>query len=154
LMLTLESTAKTDDVTGLPNERAWEEEVPRELARARRQRGPLSVAIVDLGGLELSPDGKPSSAEARVLRDAAGAWRKALRPGDFLAHRRPGRFAVLLPDLDAGEAEAAVERMRAVAPGGRECRIAVATWNGFELPAALVARAEAGVRAGAMPPAA
>jgi GGDEF domain-containing protein len=143
LLLKLESVVKVDPLTGLPNERAWEEEVPRELSRARRQGFALSVVILDLGEFELSPEGQLGSDDKRVLQDAADRWRTDLGPSDFLAHRDPpGRFSVLLPDVDAEDAEATALRLQAGAPAKRQCTVAVATWNGLELPAALVERAE------------
>jgi GGDEF domain-containing protein len=142
LLLRLENVVKVDDVTGLPNERAWEEEVPRELSRARRQGTPLSVVILDLGDFEVSPEDELSGKDRTLLRTTAERWLAELGPSDFLAHRTPGRFSALFPNLGAEEAEAAALRLRAHAPEGRPCTVAVATWNGFELPAQLVARAE------------
>ena len=143
LMLKLESVVKVDDATGLPNERAWEEEVPRELSRARRQGSPLSVVILDLGDFDLSAEGELGAGDRSFLRAAADRWRAELGPGDFLAHRDPpGRFAALFPNVGADEAEGISLRLRAAAPDGRPCNIAIATWNGVELPAALVGRAE------------
>jgi GGDEF domain-containing protein len=149
LLLRLETVVKVDDVTGLPNERAWEEEVPRELSRARRQGTPLSVVLLDLGEFELAPEGTVGGRDAHLLRSAADRWRGEIGPSDFLAHRDPpGRFGLLLPNIGAGDAEAAADRLRALAPDGRECTIAVATWNGLELPAALVERAEMQIELG------
>jgi len=142
LLLRLETVVKADDVTGLPNERAWEEEVPREISRARRQQEPLSVVILDLGEFELSADGELAAGDKRVLRDAAGRFRGALAPSDFLAHRGPGRFGLLLPNVGADDAQGVALRLQALAPDARSCTIAVATWNGLELPAQLVDRAE------------
>jgi diguanylate cyclase (GGDEF)-like protein len=142
LLLKLENVVKRDEVTGLPNERAWEEEVPRELSRARRQGAALSVIIVDLGDFELSPDGELSEADRRLLRTAAERFKSELGPTDFLAHRSPGRFSALFPNLGAEDAEETALRLRALAPDGRECTVAVASWNGLELPAQLVGRAE------------
>jgi GGDEF domain-containing protein len=143
LLLKLESVVKVDPATGLPNERAWEEEVPRELSRARRQGAALSVVILDLGDFELTPDGKLGTSDRRLLRDAADSWRAELGPSDFLAHRDPpGRFSVLMPNVGAEDAEAAALRLQAVSPPKRVCTVAVATWDGIELPAALVERAE------------
>src|SRR5215212_3993031 len=48
LLSRLESIARTDDLTGLPNRRAWEEELPRELLRSKREDRPLCVAMIDL----------------------------------------------------------------------------------------------------------
>ena len=143
LLLKLETVVKVDDVTGLPNERAWEEEVPRELSRARRQGTPLSVVILDLGEFELDSEGALRSADRQLLRAAADRWRGEIASSDFLAHRDPpGRFAALLPNVGAEDAENAARRLRAQAPEGRQCNVAIATWTGLELPAALVGRAE------------
>jgi diguanylate cyclase (GGDEF)-like protein len=143
LLLRLETVVKTDEVTGLPNERAWEEEVPRELSRARRQGTPLSVVIMDLGDFELSPDDQLGHRDKDFLGSAADRWRAEIGPSDFLAHRDPpGRFSILFPNLGSAEAADAALRMQAAAPAGRECVVAVATWNGVDLPAALVGRAE------------
>jgi GGDEF domain-containing protein len=144
LLLRLETVVKVDDTTGLPNERAWEEEVPRELSRARRQGSPLSVVLLDLGEFELTPEGTVGRRDAQLLRSAADRWRGELGSRDFLAHRDPpGRFALLLPNVAVDGAQTAANRMRALAPEGRECAIAVVTWDGLELPAALVERAAA-----------
>jgi GGDEF domain-containing protein len=143
LLLRLETVVKVDDATGLPNERAWEEEVPRELSRARREGTPLSVVLLDLGDFELSPEGVVGSRDRQLLRDTADRWRKELGPSDFLAHRDPpGRFGALFPHMGAEDAEAIAARLRELAPQNRDCDVAVATWNGIELPAALVQRAE------------
>jgi GGDEF domain-containing protein len=143
LILKLESQVDKDDpVTGLPNERAWEEEVPRELSRARRQGTALSVVIVNLGDFEPAPDGDLGSDDKRFLKSAADRFRKLVGPSDFLAHRSAGRFAALFPNVGSEEAEEKATEFRMAAPEGRDCTVAVATWNGVELPAALVARAE------------
>jgi GGDEF domain-containing protein len=142
LLLKLESVVKIDDVTGLPNERAWEEEVPREVSQARRSESPLTVVILDVGDFELGPEGEVSRDDRRLLRQTADALRAEVGPSDFLAHRRPGRFAALFPNLSPEDGEAAALRMRERVPEGREATVAVATWNGLELPAQLVGRAE------------
>jgi GGDEF domain-containing protein len=40
--------ARIDGLTGIPNRRAWDEETPRSIERARRSGGPLSLAMIDL----------------------------------------------------------------------------------------------------------
>jgi PleD family two-component response regulator len=37
-----------DDLTGLPNRRAWAADLPRAIERARRDGAPLSIAMLDL----------------------------------------------------------------------------------------------------------
>lgn len=143
LLLKLDAVVKVDDVTGLPNERAWEEEVSREIANARRQDTTLSVVILDLGEFELTSDGTVGARDAQLLRSAADAWRRHLSPTDFLARRDlPGRFSALLPGAGTAAAEERARELRAATPAGRRCMVAAATWTGIELPAALVERAE------------
>jgi GGDEF domain-containing protein len=143
LLLQLENVVKVDESTGLANARAWEEEVSRELSRARREGGQLSVVLLDLGEFETTMEGTVGRRDRQLLRSAADGWREVLGPGDFLAHRDPpGRFGALFPNVGAQEAETIAERLRSLAPDRRDCIVAVATWNGIELPAALVQRAE------------
>lgn len=143
LLLQLDAVVKVDDATELPNERAWEEEVSRELSNARRQGSELSVVVLDVGDFEPTPDGALGARDRQLLRATADAWRRELSPSDFLAHRdKPGRFAALLPNAGPEQAAAVAQRLRSAAPGDRPCAVAAATWNGVELPAALVGRAE------------
>jgi len=48
LVSRLEGLARTDPLTGVPNRRVWEEELPRELERARRTGAGLCLAMIDL----------------------------------------------------------------------------------------------------------
>jgi diguanylate cyclase (GGDEF)-like protein len=43
-----EAMGMTDSLTGLPNGRAWDEGLRKELARAKRGSHDVSVALVDL----------------------------------------------------------------------------------------------------------
>ncbi|GAA3303385.1 hypothetical protein GCM10020218_100740 [Dactylosporangium vinaceum] len=40
--------ARQDELTGLPNRRAWNDEIPRALENARRDDVPVSIAMIDL----------------------------------------------------------------------------------------------------------
>ncbi len=46
----LESLALTDSLTGLPNYRAWQDGLEREMSRAVRHDEPLCLAMIDLDG--------------------------------------------------------------------------------------------------------
>lgn len=48
LLETVQAMAHTDQLTGLPNRRAWDDELRRELARARRNDASLAVAMIDV----------------------------------------------------------------------------------------------------------
>lgn len=142
LVLRLESTAKIDELTGLSNRHAFQEELPREVSRARRAQTALSVALLDVGEFEMGSDGEFRAADRRLLRNLGDRLRRLVGPGDFLAALEPGRFGVVFPGVGAEDARAAAEKLRGAAPPERQAHVAVSTWDGFELPAALVARAD------------
>jgi len=143
LLARLDSMARTDDLTGLPNRRAWYEELPRELARARRSDSPICVAMLDLDRFKDYNDRLGHLAGDRLLKVAAGAWREALRETDRLARYGGEEFSVVLPDCEAVDALILVERLRSVTPGGETCSAGLAEWDGAETPESLVQRADA-----------
>jgi diguanylate cyclase (GGDEF)-like protein len=143
LMVRLESMARTDDLTGLPNRRAWDEELPREVLRARRERAPLCVAMVDLDHFKEYNDEHGHQAGDRLLKEAAAAWGVELRGTDFMARYGGEEFALSLPQCTPEEALSVVERLRAATPEGETCSAGVACWDGHESAAALLGRADA-----------
>jgi diguanylate cyclase (GGDEF)-like protein len=143
LLRRLESMARTDDLTGLPNRRAWEEELPRELARATRGEQPVSVAMLDLDRFKGFNDDHGHQAGDRLLKEAAGAWREALRDTDLLARYGGEEFSVILADCALADARELVERLRAHTPEGVTCSAGIAEWDREETPDSLVGRADA-----------
>lgn len=142
LLARLSRQSMTDDLTGLPNRRAWEQELPRELARAARTASPFSIALLDLDRFKDFNDREGHQAGDELLRIAARAWAGTLRTGDMLARYGGEELAVLLPDCDTMPAFAVAERMRRATPRGQTCSIGVATWDGTESAADLVGRAD------------
>jgi diguanylate cyclase (GGDEF)-like protein len=138
----LEAMARTEELTGLPNRRAWEETLPRELARARRNGRPLCVVLLDLDHFKLYNDSHGHLAGDALLRSAAKAWRVALRTSDFIARFGGDEFAALLPDCSLEQAATLVERLRAASPAGHTCSAGVAQWDPEESAAALLRRAD------------
>jgi diguanylate cyclase (GGDEF)-like protein/PAS domain S-box-containing protein len=142
LLKRLARMARTDDLTGLPNRRAWDREVGRELARSRRDGRPLSVAMIDLDMFKAYNDRLGHQAGDRLLKEAAVSWSEALRDTDTLARYGGEEFALILPDCPSAEAMTLVERLRSGTPGGQSCSAGVATWDGREGIDALVGRAD------------
>ena len=77
LVAKLQSTARTDPLTGLPNRRVWDEDLERELARARRHGGSLCLAMLDLDRFKAFNDHHGHQAGDQLL--AATAWPGARR---------------------------------------------------------------------------
>jgi diguanylate cyclase (GGDEF)-like protein len=139
----LEHMARTDSLTGLPNRRHWEQQLPRELARSWRDEQPVCVAILDLDHFKEYNDQRGHQAGDRLLREAGAAWREALRPYDILARFGGEEFSVILPGCAMEDGFALVERLRAETPDGESCSAGIAKWDGDEPPDALVGRADA-----------
>jgi diguanylate cyclase (GGDEF)-like protein/PAS domain S-box-containing protein len=143
LLGTLQATARTDPLTGLPNRRVWDEDVARELARARRHGGTLCLAMLDLDRFKAFNDHHGHQAGDRLLAAAAAAWRPVLRATDTLARYGGEEFAVLLPHSDHDAARTVVERLLASVPLGQTASAGIAQWDGVEPAEALLARADA-----------
>ena len=141
LVSRLEGLARTDPLTGVPNRRVWEEELPRELDRARRMGTGLCLAMIDLDDFKSYNDRFGHQAGDQVLKEAAGAWRAEVRSTDLLARYGGEEFAVLLPDCGLDSAMEIAERLRA-APPECTCSIGVAAWDRREAATELVARAD------------
>jgi diguanylate cyclase (GGDEF)-like protein len=133
--------ARTDGLTGVANRRAWDEELPRELARAARSGQPVCVALLDLDHFKAYNDEHGHQAGDRLLKAAAAAWQGRLRKTDLLARYGGEEFAILLPDCALENAMEIAERLRTAQPEGT-CSIGVADWDGREDVAQLVARAD------------
>jgi diguanylate cyclase (GGDEF)-like protein len=133
--------ARTDSLTGVANRRGWDEELPRELARAARSGQPMCVALLDLDHFKHYNDEHGHLAGDRLLKAAAAAWEHRLRKTDLLARYGGEEFAILLPDCDLGAAMEIAERLRTAQPEGT-CSIGVADWDGRQDGDALLARAD------------
>jgi diguanylate cyclase (GGDEF)-like protein len=142
LLAKLHEVARTDALTRVANRRAWDEQLPRELARAKRSSEPLSIAIIDLDHFKAFNDDRGHQAGDELLKAAAAAWAGLVREGDFLARYGGEEFAVILPACPASEIREVTERLRGAVPENQTCSVGVATWNGSEPGEELVGRAD------------
>jgi diguanylate cyclase (GGDEF)-like protein/PAS domain S-box-containing protein len=138
----LNSLARTDELTGLQNRRAWGEELSRELARAAREREPLCVAMLDLDGFKAYNDLHGHQAGDELLRAVACSWRGHLRVTDVLARHGGEEFAVAFPAWPLDVAVVVVERLRTDIPAGQTCSAGLVAWDGKESAEELVGRAD------------
>jgi diguanylate cyclase (GGDEF)-like protein len=142
-MASAAAIALTDPLTGLANRRAWEEELRREVARARRNSQRLALVMLDLDHFKQLNDTQGHQAGDTVLAEAAASWRTAVRTTDFLARYGGDEFAMLLPDCPDEYGETVLERVRTAIPPGFTCSAGIAYWNGNETAESLLARADA-----------
>jgi diguanylate cyclase (GGDEF)-like protein len=142
LLARLEAVARTDDLTGLANRRAWDEELPRQLARSARENQPLCVAMLDLDRFKEFNDENGHQAGDRLLKEVTASWKETLRPSDLLARYGGEEFILLLPNCPIELGLDVVERLRAQTPTTQTCSAGIAVWDGEEAPERLVARAD------------
>jgi diguanylate cyclase (GGDEF)-like protein/PAS domain S-box-containing protein len=142
LLAGVERVAATDPLTGLANRRAWDQELPRELARARREGRPVSVALLDLDRFKAYNDEHGHPAGDALLRRCANAWRAQLRGSDLLARYGGEEFGVVLPDCGLDAAHDVLDALRAVMPDAQTCSVGLVCSDGTDDVQELVARAD------------
>src|SRR3954452_16083912 len=133
--------ALTDSLTGLVTRRVFEEELPRELARARRSDTPLSIAIVDLDHMSAFNMLRGEGEGDRLVKETGSRWRSELREVDSLARLDGVEFALVLPGCGLGEAVEVLDRVRGATPRGQTASAGVARWDGEEPAELLMLRA-------------
>ena len=138
----LAALARNDALTGIPNRRAWDLDLVREMARARRSGVPLNVAVLDVDHFKRFNDEHGHQAGDLLLKAAAASWKSQLREGDMLARYGGEEFAALLAGCSLAEAAAILERVRAVTPLGATVSVGAVQWDGEESPEQLIGRAD------------
>jgi diguanylate cyclase (GGDEF)-like protein len=142
VMGALDKMAHEDGLTGITNRRGLDDGLAIELARARRSGETLTAVMLDLDHFKRYNDRRGHGAGDRLLRGAAQAWRRQLRPTDLLARYGGEEFTLVLPSCDAEAACQLVERLRPLVPERQTFSAGVATWDEHESPEQLVGRAD------------
>jgi len=135
----LEVAASSDELTSLPSRAAWDERLPQELTRARREAWQVSVALLAIEGLDDVRNGEGAGAVDAVLRETAFTWAQQLRGTDVLARYDDAAFATAFPGCSLGAALQLADRLRLLAEG-LTVSVGVACWDGAESHDALMAR--------------
>jgi diguanylate cyclase (GGDEF)-like protein len=149
----LADASRRDALTRLPNRRAFDEELAREVARAARTGAAVAMVVLDVDRFKAVNDTHGHAAGDAVLKAVAARAASVVRAGDLLARVGGEEFGILLPGADLARAAEAAERIRAalaaapVEAAGRALSVTVslgcAALAAGEAPEALVARADA-----------
>ena len=108
----LAAQATTDPLTGLANQRAFQERLRGEAERARRHGRNLGLALIDLDGFKFVNDTWGHQAGDDVLVTVARRAASTVRAGELIARLGGDELALLLPESDADGTYAAAERIR------------------------------------------
>jgi len=138
----VQALALTDSLTGLVTRRVFEEELPREIARARRADSPLSIAWLDLDNMGAFNTLRGDGEGDRLIKETAARWRNELRDVDSVARLDGVEFALILPSCGLSEAVEVLDRVRGATPRGQTASAGVARWDGEEPAELLMLRAQ------------
>ncbi|HYV42808.1 MAG TPA: GGDEF domain-containing protein [Thermoanaerobaculia bacterium] len=105
------AAARVDSLTQVSNRRAFSELAEAEIERMSRYGGRFTVAYLDLDDFKQVNDRFGHETGDRVLVLAAQAIRKSLRANDIVARVGGDEFIVLLPQTDARDAEAVLQKL-------------------------------------------
>ena len=142
LMERLTNQAGTDELTGLPNRRAWYEQLERALASARRNREPLSVVILDLDGFKEINDLRGHAAGDLLLKTVSECWTRELRSTDLLGRIGGDEFGVIVEQTAKAGVLEMIARLDHAIAGHHHASVGLAVWDGKEEAITLVARAD------------
>jgi diguanylate cyclase (GGDEF)-like protein len=97
---TLRRHALSDPVTGVANRRSLLVRADYEIARHQRAGHSFALVMLDLDGFKALNDRFGHAAGDDLLRDVAGALRRAMRAQDTVARFGGDEFCVLAPETD------------------------------------------------------
>ena len=96
----LRRDALSDPVTGVANRRSLLARADYEIARHQRAGQSFALVMLDLDGFKQLNDRFGHAAGDDLLRDVAGALRRAMRAQDTVARFGGDEFCVLAPETD------------------------------------------------------
>ena len=107
-----ERQAREDVVTGLPNRRAFNLALSHALEVGRRDRRPLTVAMLDIDHYKSVNDNHSHLVGDSVLREVGQLLRDTSRASDIAARVGGEEFALLFHDTTLEQAQLTCERLR------------------------------------------
>ena len=107
--------ALTDPLTGLPNRRAFDDALRRQIAQWSRMNTPFAVLLIDLDQFKEINDRCGHLAGDAVLRGVSRMTSVVLRDMDLLARYGGDELIAILPETDLAGGENAALRVQALA---------------------------------------
>jgi diguanylate cyclase (GGDEF)-like protein len=101
-----------DSLTGLLNHTNYKEKLRAEVARAKRQNKPLSVAIIDIDHFKNVNDSYGHPAGDRVIKNLSRLLKQRLRGADIIGRYGGEEFALALPDTPIKIAMEVIDKLR------------------------------------------
>jgi diguanylate cyclase (GGDEF)-like protein len=136
-----------DSATGLHNRAFIEQQLGKEIARARRQNTALSLATIHLDEFADLNKRYGLSAMDAALKELARRMKKACRGSDFAARLADEDFLLVLPECNLGEVQSVLNRLGPLEMNCSGRKITLAYTTGFvdyqpgDMPSDLLKRA-------------
>lgn len=128
--LTRQREALVDQLTAIPNRRAFEECLEREWIRGIRSGHPLALILSDIDDFKNYNDSYGHAVGDTILRSVAGLFLQAARRRTDLAARIGGdEFAIIAPETD----RAGIARIVQIIEESRD-RLAEGTFDAWSFP--------------------
>jgi diguanylate cyclase (GGDEF)-like protein len=106
------SLSVLDSETGVYSKDFFLQRLDTEMARAKRQRYPLSMALLNIDQMGMIRGARSAQAQSEILRKTAALLKHYLREEDLVAYFGDATFALLLPDATGEAAQATLERLQ------------------------------------------
>lgn len=142
LLQQLEELAHTDSLTNLTNRRAWNEEFPQRLERAKRNGQPITVAMIDLDHFKRFNDTRGHLEGDALLREMGVLLRSSFRVNDFIARYGGEEFVVAFENCDLEQAQVLLERLSTLIPYSQTFSAGITQTDGSEMPEVVLDRAD------------
>jgi diguanylate cyclase (GGDEF)-like protein len=136
-----------DPVTGLYTRAFIEQQLGKEIARARRQNTALSLATIHLDDFAEVTKTYGAAARDQAVKDLARRMKRACRGSDFAVRLGTEDFLLVLPECNLGEAKVVLNRVGPLETtcSGRKLTLGYTTgWVDYQqgdLPSDLLRRA-------------
>lgn len=108
----LQNQATRDPLTSLYNRRYFEEEVKKQIIKAKTNNQPYSVLMLDADFFKKVNDTYGHKTGDKVLIELASKAERALRDKDIVARYGGEEFVIFLPEINASQAYKVADRLR------------------------------------------
>ncbi len=102
----------TDELTGLPNRRAFDDEFTKEFNRAQRYKNKLTIVMFDIDNFKKINDTYGHPCGDYILKQVANAALQTFRQTDMVYRTGGEEFMVILTETDIHQAIIPLERFR------------------------------------------
>ena len=113
----IELLSVTDSLAGTFNRRYLNDQILKEVERARRYGHSLAAIMADLDRFKRINDERGHQSGDEVLRRFADLAKSLIRPSDWIARYGGEEFVIVLPETDAAGAAIVAEKIRALCAG-------------------------------------